>query len=596
MTLERTGPRNGLAIGVVAVVGLTVVLGWMLSRMGGPPSGSSSDGKADLVLYCAAGMQPAIEKIRADYLAETGRDVLVQYGGSNTLLSTIEVAQTGDLFLAAEEGYIVQARGKGLVDESLEIARVRPVIAVKRGNPKGIRGVEDLLRADVRVGLGNPDQAAVGKETRKLLKASGHWERLERHATEKGVFKPTVPEIAADVKLGSVDAAIVWDATVRMSAADLEAVTAPELSAGTATVALGVLRSARDPQAALRFLRYVGANDRGLKRFAELGYEVVEGDDWAEHPELTFYVGTVNRRAVEPTIAAFEEREGVRVNAVYNGCGILTAQMATINSQHGGRGFPDTYLACDVYYLKTVQELFQDATAISRTEVVIAVPKGNPKGIRTLRDLASPGMRVSVGNHEQCTIGVITKDMLEAEGLFAPVMRNVVTQTPTSGLLVPGVVTGSVDATLCYATDTLAEGDKIEAVRIGTPSCVAVQPLSIARSSRHKHTARRLYDAVMKSRAAFEAAGFEWRTEPIRDLTLPDEPPASGAPPSTVAPPANGAADPAKEPAGGTGAARLDGPRSRQEVVVRRGEGGSRGPAPPETPDESRARFVRSAA
>ena len=72
-----------------------------------------------------------------------------------------------------------------------------------------------------------------------------------------------------------------------------------------------------------------------------------------------------------------EQREGVVVNTVYNGCGILTAQMRTILDQQQGSGFPDTYMACDRYYLESVKDWFQDDVDISDTSVVIAVPKGN---------------------------------------------------------------------------------------------------------------------------------------------------------------------------------------------------------------------------
>ena len=32
---------------------------------------------------------------------------------------------------------------------------------------------------------------------------------------------------------------------------------------------------------------------------------------WEEVPQITFFAGSVNRRALEPIVAAFEQREGV---------------------------------------------------------------------------------------------------------------------------------------------------------------------------------------------------------------------------------------------------------------------------------------------
>jgi molybdenum ABC transporter molybdate-binding protein len=508
-------PRGAISKhALLAVIGLVVLvgLGLMLSSMGPQPRGrSGADGKTpvSLTFFCAAGIRKPVEAVARQYLEEYGVQINLDYGGSNTLLSRIETARTGDLYLAADESYIETARQKGLVAESIPLARMKPVIAVAEGNPKQIHSIEDLLRDDVRTVLGNPDQAAVGKKTRKLLKASGHWEQLEARVRETGTFQPTVPEVANTVKIGAADAAIIWNTTTRI-VDGIEAIEVPELSQGEVLVTVGVLRSAAAPTEALRFARYLAASDRGLEQFRKFGFTPVEGDLWAEWPELTFFCGSVNRRAVEQAIKDFQAREGVQVNTVYNGCGILTAQMKTI-SEKKLTGFPDTYMACDRYYMEIVDGLFQDAIEISDTEVVIAVPRGNPKRIGSLADLAQPGVRVAIGQPDQCTIGVLTRQVLEAEGIYDEVMKNVVTQTATSALLIAPVSTGAADAALAYLTDTKAESEKVDVVRIPSEAARAIQPLGIARSSRNKHLARRLMQAITRSRSDFEAAGFHWR-------------------------------------------------------------------------------------
>jgi molybdenum ABC transporter molybdate-binding protein len=479
---------------------------------GAGETAADADTTGDLFVYCAAGLRSPVEQIVAEYEREYGVAVQLQYGGSNTLLSQIEVSKTGDLYLAGDSSYTDLAQEKGLVQETIPLAVMRPVIAVRKGNPKNIRGVEDLLRDDIRTALGNPDQAAIGRLTRSLLVESGSWQRLQEHVTDTGVFKPTVPEVANDVKLGSADAGIVWDTTVALYP-ELEAVQVDELNAGTTHVTVGVLTATQRPTKALRLARYLAARDRGLVTFAEHGYETVQGDVWAEVPEVTFFCGSVNRRAVDAVIKNFEQREGVVVNTVYNGCGILTAQMQTIRDQQQAGGFPDTYMACDRYYLETVQDWFQEDVDISDTEVVIAVPEGNPARIQSLQDLTKPGMRVAVGQPDQCTIGVLTRQVLEAEGVYDAVMQNVVTQTATSAMLVPTVTTKSVDAALAYATDTKAEADKVDSIRIESPAAQAVQPFAIARSSDHKYLGRRLYQAIAGARDQFETAGFHFRLD-----------------------------------------------------------------------------------
>ena len=204
-----------------------------------------------------------MEPIAKQYEKEYGVRIHLQYGGSETLLEQLGIAKIGDLYLAADDSYIKTAQERKLVKEEIPLAKMRPVILVPKDNPKNIQGIEDLLRGDVRTALGNPDQAAIGRKTRKVLKASGHWAKLEKHITNKGgVFLPTVPEVANAVKVGSVDAAIVWDATAAQYPT-LKAIRTKELDAGTGNITIGVLTNSENPTAALKFARY--SRQRGTR-------------------------------------------------------------------------------------------------------------------------------------------------------------------------------------------------------------------------------------------------------------------------------------------------------------------------------------------
>ncbi|MBC8355159.1 MAG: molybdate ABC transporter substrate-binding protein [Planctomycetes bacterium] len=474
---------------------------------------NSAAGTSELLMYCAAGMRYPMEQIAGKYEAEYGIRINLQYGGSNTLLNQLEVNKSGDLYLAGDASYIRLAEEKGLTSEAFPLALMKPVIAVQAGNPKGIRSIEDLSREDVKVALGDPDAAAVGKKVRKLLSASGHWAALEPRVTESGVFKPTVNEVANAVKLGSVDAGIIWDSTVAQYS-ELAAIEVSELDAGIASIETSVVSFSKNPAAAIHFARYASARDRGLEVFRALSFTSVEGDIWEEHPELTFFAGAVNRAALEPVIREFEEREGVTVNAVFNGCGILTATMRGILGGQAG-SFPDVYMACDVYYLEAVNELFQDAVNVSDTDIVIVTQKDNPKQISSLADLAKPGIRVVLGQPDKCTIGVLSQRLLQGEGLYEQIKSNgnLVNQTTSSAFLIPQVTTGAADAVLAYRTDTRAEGERLGVIDIDSQLAKAIQPFSVARSSDQKYLGHRLFAKLAQSRDRFESKGFNWRLD-----------------------------------------------------------------------------------
>src|SRR5207302_8662408 len=110
------------------------------------------------------------------------------------------------------------------IREVFPLAVQHPVIAVHKGNPKNIHALADLLREDVKLALANPEAASISRVSRKAL--GDTWEKLAAHVT---VMKPTVTEIASDITLGTVDAGILWDATVPQFQ-ETQAIEVPELS------------------------------------------------------------------------------------------------------------------------------------------------------------------------------------------------------------------------------------------------------------------------------------------------------------------------------------------------------------------------------
>ena len=515
------GKLNTLWTFVLASLSMVVVLVGILV-FGRPEAGAEAD---KLVVYCAAGVLRPVERIGAEYETEYGTAIEIKFGGSNSLLAQLEVDKfsEADLYIAGDDYYTELARQKGLAAETLPVAHMRPVVAVAAGGDTQSVSFDDLLSGELRLSVPNADETALGRAIRKRLSAidlgdEDAWSRLEKHVQQRGVFKPTVPDVATDVVVGNVDAGIVWDATAAMPdlREQLSAVFLPELETDPNLVSVAVLNSSPEPTAALRFARYLTARDKGLPVFDEFGLRPVEGDVWAERPSLRFFCGAVNRRAVDEIVASFSKREGAEIDVRYDGCGILTGQMKAINGQDPNLGFPDVYMACDVYYLENVKQWFQEAANVSDVEIVIAVPKGSTK-VRSLEDLVAPGVRVSVGNPAECTIGALTRRLLQAEQLWEKLRQKqqqdgeVVVEKSSSALLVPDAVTGHVDATVAYISDTLANRDKVDVVRIRSQHNRAIQPFSIAKSSEHKHLGRRLFQRIAASPEAFENAGFHFR-------------------------------------------------------------------------------------
>jgi molybdate transport system substrate-binding protein len=459
-----------------------------------------------IMLFCAASNRAVMEAIRTDYEQETGAQLEIQYGPSQTLLSSIEVSHTGDLYLPADDSYLTLARKKGIVEEMIPLARQQGVVAVRKGNPKSITSFDDLLRDGVRVVQANPDATAIGNITRKVLQDQQLWETLDRATT---AYRTTVTEVANDVLIGAADAGIVYDAVLH-TYPDLEFVELGELQEAASDIAIGVVASTRQPQRALHFARYVAAKDRGLQRYSEFSFRVKEGDEWTDAPDLAVFAGSMLRPAIDSTISDFEQREGVLVTRVYNGCGILVAQMKA--GQH-----PDAYFACDTEFMQQVPDLFPESVDVSQNELVILVQKGNPHDINALQDLTRVGLRVGVGHEKQCAMGWLTQNTLKEGGVQEEVMANVTVQTPTGDMLVNQLRTGSLDAAVAYLSNAAGAAEHLDAIRIQGIECsVATQPFAIAQQSRYRQLASRLFKRICsaESQQDFQAEGFRWQVGP----------------------------------------------------------------------------------
>jgi ABC-type molybdate transport system substrate-binding protein len=504
MTRRRPRPAalRGAWLAFLGSVALFVALvGFLLW-----PTGDGALTHDPIVIYCAAGIKPAVEAVARDYEQKYGVPIRLDYGGSQALLARL--SQTGpdaggaDLYLPADESYVQAGRDKGLIAETLPLARLHPVLAVAAGNPKKIASLDDLLRPGVRLAQADAKVAAVGKVTHDALRACPQWGEIDRRTT---VTKPTVTDVANAVQVGAVDAGFVWDATVRQ-VPGIEAVPLSQLGGVSSTVSAAVLAGCRQPTAALRFARYLASRDRGLPQFEKSGFEVVEGDEWADRPQLVLYAGAMLRPAVEQTLKEFQAREGVEVVSKYNGCGILVADMKA-----GER--PDAYFACDRSFMDLVSDLFIDGEDVSTNRLVILVHKGNPHGVKTLDDLGKPGLRVGVGHEKQCALGVLTQKALEQGRVKPEVMKNVRAQLPAGDMLVNEMLAGALDAVVAYVSNATGHADELEAIPIDVPCAVAVQPMAVGRESKHRQLTQRLLAALRsaESRRRFEANGFHWK-------------------------------------------------------------------------------------
>jgi molybdate transport system substrate-binding protein len=514
-----------LSIASVVVICVLVVLLWALGQRRPMEVGQ----QRELVVYCAAGLIKPMEQIGEAYEKEYGVRVDSRPNGSKAWLGELRKHPTNvDLFLAADDETMNQARSEGLVAETIPVTVQHPVIALRKGFPKDrLHSLRDLLDKDIRVALPNPETTSIGSVVRAAHPKE--WESLANQLSPLDVkvsYAGTVVEVANLVKVGtSVDAGIVWDANAVQ--AGLEYVVPEELETLQDHVVLGVVKWCSRP-AALHFARYVTARDRGEETLQDNHYQPVpDADIWVSEPRIKLMVGAMLRPALERTLDEFQEREGVGIDLVANGCGILASQIKA-----GER--PAAYFSCDIEFMKKVQQWFESPVVISENDLVMLVRKDRAGDIKSVEDLSKPDLRVGLAD-DQAALGVVTREFLQHREVYEPLVNsgNWKLSSATGDYLVSQILAGSVDAVIVYRSNARVNPKivlQLEMVEIADEKELALslgratQPFAIARYEDkegherfgHKYLLERLLDAIRSepSRKRFEELGFHWKATP----------------------------------------------------------------------------------
>src|SRR6185295_3893968 len=128
------------------------------------------------------------------------------------------------------------------------------VIAVPKGNPKGIKGLSDLTAAGVKVAL-CAEQVPCGAAAKKALTAANV--KLTPVTLEQDV-----KAALSKVKLGEVDAALVYRTDAKAAASDVDGVEFPESAGAVNDYPIIVLKNAPNKAGAQAFVAYV-LSDKG---------------------------------------------------------------------------------------------------------------------------------------------------------------------------------------------------------------------------------------------------------------------------------------------------------------------------------------------
>ena len=128
-----------------------------------PNTGPKAAGAGkSLVCYVSTTMRASMEELARLHEARTGVKVGIEVADARALIAKIETSHEADLFVC-HDPFLAMLVGKGIeTRKAWAVASVKPMIAVPKGNPKKIGGLEDLARSGLRVGVTDANNSISG--------------------------------------------------------------------------------------------------------------------------------------------------------------------------------------------------------------------------------------------------------------------------------------------------------------------------------------------------------------------------------------------------------------------------------------------------
>lgn len=220
---------------------------------------------------------------------------------------------------------------------------------------------------------------------------------------------------------------------------------------------------------------------------------------------IMVYSGAGMRKPMDQIGRAFQKKYGTKVKYNYAGSQALLSQMELTRSG-------DAYMPGETMYIEiAAKKGLVDYQKLTCYHIpVITVPKGNPANIKGLQDLARPGVRLIFGDPKVAAIGKTAKQILEKNGIYEKVWKNVIATAPTMNEVMIQIALGQADASINW-WDTVKAVKDIELVEIAPEqNSIEVIPTGVATFSKHPETARKFVDfcASPEGLAIFEQHGF----------------------------------------------------------------------------------------
>jgi molybdate transport system substrate-binding protein len=249
----------------IRLTAVLAVAALALAACGGDDDSGGSSGAAsasEIKVFAAASLTAAFTKLGEDFTAANGGTrVLLNLAGSQALATQIQQAAPADVFASADIANMDKV--KDLVNTPQNFASNLLAIVVEKGNPKDVKGLEDLANPDLKVVLA-AEEVPAGKYAKQVLDKAGV-------SVTPVSQEDNVKAVVTKVSLGEADAGIVYVTDVTAGGDKVEGVDIPEGQNVTATYPIATVKASKAQDKAQAFMDLV-LSAEGQQVLKEYGF------------------------------------------------------------------------------------------------------------------------------------------------------------------------------------------------------------------------------------------------------------------------------------------------------------------------------------
>ncbi len=214
---------------------------------------------------------------------------------------------------------------------------------------------------------------------------------------------------------------------------------------------------------------------------------------------IMVFAGAASKPPTEEAAAAFEKKTGIKVNVVFGGSGYVLSQMML--GKTGDLYFPGSSDYMELAKKKNV--VFPETEKyIVYLVPSINVQKGNPKKIKSLKDLTKPGIKVAIANPEGVCVGAYAVEIIEKffnKKEKEQFRKNLINYTESCEKTATAISLKAADAVVGWSVFEHWDPERIETVRLKKEEVLRIGyiPIAISKYTKNRELAQKFIDFLL---------------------------------------------------------------------------------------------------